>query len=167
MPWGIGESKKPVFNVRSETALKPGRYHQFLLASRALIPATHFYEWRVSGSRRQPMAISRLDGLLLNIAALIGGRRQHLAATILTTTPNHDLESLHNRMPVLLSDDDAATWVLEELGDEQLRELMLPYPNGLLAIRPASPLVNDVRNDGPELLDPTVLPTTYQLDLLG
>ena len=59
----------------------------------------------------------------------------------------------------------AATWALEELGDEQLRELLRPYADGLLAIRPASPLVNDVRNDGPELLNPNALPPTYQLDL--
>lgn len=165
MPWGIGGGTKPVFNVRGESALQPGRYRRLLLEARAVMPASHFYEWHRVGSRRQPMAIARRDGSLLNIAALVGTRWNHPAVTMLTTTPNRDLESLHDRMPVLLSDDDAATWALEELGDEQLRELLRPYADGLLAIRPASPLVNDVRNDGPELLNPNALPPTYQLDL--
>lgn len=167
MPWGIGDGKKAVFNVRTETALKPGRYHRLLIGSRVVIPASHFYEWRRVGSRRLPMAVARRDGSLLNIAALAGRRRQRMAATVLTTTPNHDLESLHNRMPVLLSDDDAGAWVLEELGEQQLRELLRPFPDGFLTIHPASPLVNDVRNDGPELLNPDALPPAYQLDLLG
>lgn len=124
MPWGIGVGSKSVFNVRSETALRPGRYHR--LESRAIMPASHFYEWRRVGSRRLPMAIARQDRSLLNIAALIGSRPDRAAVTMLTTTPNRDLQSLRDRMPVLLSDDDAATWVLEELGDEQLREASTP-----------------------------------------
>lgn len=165
MSWGIGGNTKPVFNVRSETALKPGRYHRLLLERRAVIPASHFYEWRRIGSHRLPMAVARRDGSLLNIAAMVGDRRNRAAVTMLTTTPNRDVESLHDRMPVLLSDDDAATWVLEELGSEQLRELLRPCADGYLAVRPASPLVNDVRNDGPQLLNPDALPPTYQLEL--
>ena len=166
MPWGIGGGAKPIFNVRAETALRPGRYHRLLPENRAVIPASHFYEWRRVGSRRLPMTIARRDESLLNIAALGGRRRGRVAATVLTTTPNRDLESLHDRMPVLLSDDDAATWVLEDLGDEQLRKLLRPCADGWLSIRPASPIVNDVQNDGPELLNPNALPATYQLDLL-
>ena len=166
MTWGFGDGTRPLFNVRSETALKPGRYQRFLLESRALIPASHFYEWRRVGSRRLPMAVARADGAFLNIAALIGRRHDKAAATVLTTTPNHDIEALHTRMPVILSDDDAAAWVLEELSLDQMRELMRPCEDGFLTLRPASPLVNDVRNDGPELLDPQALPRAYQLDLL-
>jgi putative SOS response-associated peptidase YedK len=33
-----------------------------------------------------------------------------------------------------------------------LRRLLFPAPDGVLAMRPASPLVNSVKNDGPELL---------------
>ena len=166
MPWGVGDGRSALFNLRGETALKPGLYRRMLLESRALIPASHFYEWRKAGSRRLPMAVARSDGSPLNLAALVGRRGRHAAAVILTTTPNRDLATLHTRMPVILSDEDAATWVLEELGLEQLRALIRPCPDGYLEIRPASPLVNDVRNDGPQLLDPEALPSSYQLDLI-
>ena len=33
-----------------------------------------------------------------------------------------------------------------------LKRLLVPAPEGALGMRPASPLANSVRNDGPELL---------------
>ena len=86
--------------------------------------------------------------------------------TILTTTPNADLASLHNRMPVVLNDDDAATWVLEELSLSQIGGFLRPCPDGWLRLEAASPLLNNVRNQGADLLDPATLPAHVQLDLI-
>ena len=164
--WGIDGRKGGLFNLRSETALGRPYYHRLLLAHRVLVPATHFYEWRTVGGRRLPIAVSRQDQKLLNLAGVLGRWKGQPATTILTTVPNADIEPLHNRMPVVLSDDDAATWVLEELSLAQIADFLQPYPDALLRLVPASPLVNDVRNQGPELLDPTALPAQYQLDLM-
>lgn len=164
--WGIDGRKGGLFNLRSETALSRPYYHSLLLAHRVLVPATHFYEWRAVGGRRLPIAVSRQDQKLINLAGLLGRWEGQPATTILTTVPNADIVPLHNRMPVVLSDDDAATWVLEELSLAQIADFLKPYADGLLRLVPASPLVNDVRNQGPELLDPAALPTHYQLDLI-
>ncbi len=80
--------------------------------------------------------------------------------------PNVDVAALHNRMPVVLDDDDAATWVLEELSIEQVAKFLKPCPDGWLRLAAASPMVNDVRNQGPELLDPAALPPQFQLELI-
>ena len=69
-------------------------------------------------------------------------------------------------MPVVLSDDDAATWVLEELSLGQIAEFLKPCPDGWLRPAPASPMVNDVGNQGRELLDPATLPPHFQLELM-
>ena len=164
--WGIEGSKGGLFNIRSETAMAKPYYHRLLLGRRVLVPASHFYEWRTAGGRRLPIAISRGDGKPLNLAGLLGRWEGRLAATILTTVPNGDIVPLHNRMPVVLNDDDAATWVLEELSLTQIADFLKPCPAGWLQLMPASPLVNDVRNQGPELLDPSVLPREYQLELM-
>src|ERR1700716_3860085 len=164
--WGIDGGKGGLFNIRSETAITKPYYHRFLLGQRILVPAGHFYEWRTVGGRRMPVAISREDGKLLNLAGLLGSWEGQLAATILTTAPNGDIVPLHNRMPVVLNDDDAATWVLEDLSLAQIAEFLQPCPDGWLRLGPASPLVNDVRNQGPELLDPQALPPHFQLDLI-
>jgi putative SOS response-associated peptidase YedK len=166
MRWGIDGRKGGLFNLRSETATARPYYHGLLLRHRVLVPASHFYEWRRAGGRRLPVAISRADGKPLHLAALIGRWEDRLGATILTTVPNRDVAALHDRMPVVLSDDDAATWVLEEMSLEQVAGFLKPCPDGWLRLQPASPLVNDVRNQGPELLDPAALPPRFQLELM-
>jgi putative SOS response-associated peptidase YedK len=164
--WGIDGRKGGLFNLRSETATGKPFYHRQLLGQRVVVPASHFYEWRAVGRQRHPVAISREDGHPLNLAALLGRWEDRPAATILTTVPNSDIATLHNRMPVILNDDDAATWVLEELSLEQVSGFLKPCPEGWLQQAPASPMVNDVRNQGPELLDPATLPPRFQLDLI-
>lgn len=164
--WGIDGRKGGLFNIRAETAIARPYYHRLLLGRRILVPASHFYEWRTVGGRRMPIAISREDGTVLNLAGLLGTWEGRPAATILTTVPNGDILALHNRMPVVLNDDDAATWVLEELSLEQIADFLKPCPDGWLRLAPASPLVNDVRNQGPELLDSQALPPQFQLELM-
>ena len=164
--WGIDGRKGGLFNLRAETALNGGSYGQLLLTSRVVVPVSHFYEWRRVGSRRTPVAIFRSDGAPISLAGLMGRHDGVPAVTILTTTPNRELARLHDRMPVVLSDDDARAWVREKLALDQLAAMLTQCPDGFLEVRPASPLVNDVRNDGPQLLDPDELPPTYQLDLI-
>jgi putative SOS response-associated peptidase YedK len=165
--WGMEGRKGGLFNLRSETAMIRPLYQRPLLASRVLVVASHFYEWRTVGGRRLPVAISRTDSGILNLAGLVGRWKEDKAVTILTTVPNADIGALHNRMPVVLSDDDAATWVLEDLSLQQVGRFLRPCPDGWLALAAASPLVGDVRNQGPELLDPSVLPKHFQLELAG
>ena len=163
--WGIDGRRGGLFNLRAETAVERAYYHALLLRHRVVVPVSHFYEWRRAGAARVPMAIARADGRLINLAGLLGHWEASRAVTILTSAPNTDLAALHNRMPVVLSDDDAATWVLEDLSLEQVAGFLRPCPDGWLTLHPASPLVNSVHNDGPELLDPSALPATYQLEL--
>ena len=164
--WGIDGAHGGLFNLRAETALERPYYQSMLLARRVVVPASHFYEWRKVGDQRLPMAVSRADGRPLNFAAVLDSWKGAAATTILTTRPNADIAALHNRMPVVLSDDDAATWVLEDLSLGQIADFLKPCPDGYLRLAPASPLVNDVRNQGAQLLDPDVLPANFQLELI-
>jgi putative SOS response-associated peptidase YedK len=165
--WGIDGARGGLFNLRAESAVGKPYYRRMLLGKRVIVPASHFYEWRSNGSQRLPIAVSRRDGGLLNLAALSGSYEGQPATTILTAVPNLDIEPLHNRMPVVLRDDDAAAWVLEDMSVEQLEALLMPCPVAWLKLEPASPLLNDVRNQGPELLDPNQLPAAFQLELIG
>jgi hypothetical protein len=73
--------------------------------------------------------------------------------TIITTAANRTLEPIHNRMPVILDEAAAADWMnMREPETLSLKRLLMPGPNDLLVVRPASPLVNSVKNEGPELL---------------
>jgi putative SOS response-associated peptidase YedK len=73
---------------------------------------------------------------------------------IITTAANRLLEPIHNRMPVILDEAGAADWMnWREPDPLSLKRLLAPAPNDLLVVRPASPLVNSVKNEGPELLE--------------
>ena len=100
-----------------------------------VVPVSHFYEW----SGRQPMLVARRDGRPLLLAGVRGEWEGEPAVAVVTTEARGVIVPLHHRMPVLLEE-------------------------GELVVRPVSRLVNDVRNDGPELLE---APAEYQLGLLG
>jgi putative SOS response-associated peptidase YedK len=142
--WGMDGRKGGLFNLRSETAATKPYYHRLLLGQRVVVPASHFYEWRAVGVRRLPVAISREDGKVLNLAGVLGPWEDRPATTILTTVPNADVAALHNRMPVVLNDNDAATWVLEELSLQQVAEFLKPCPDGWLRLAAASPMARAV-----------------------
>ena len=74
--------------------------------------------------------------------------------TIITTAPNDMLRPIHNRMPVMLSNDDALKWLA--VGNELAHALALlkPYPPGEMEGYDVSPLVSNPRNDLPECILP-------------
>jgi putative SOS response-associated peptidase YedK len=74
--------------------------------------------------------------------------------TIVTTQANELLEPIHRRMPVILDPADWQAWLAESTPLAELRPMMRPAPNELLEVYPVSRAVNDVRNNGPQLLEP-------------
>jgi len=75
------------------------------------------------------------------------------AFTILTCAANSTIAAVHDRMPVILSDRDADDWMNPREADPlSLKRMLIPAAEDALEMRPASPLVNSVRNEGPELL---------------
>jgi putative SOS response-associated peptidase YedK len=59
---------------------------------------------------------------------------------------------IHNRMPILLEESQFDAWMDPKASDAPLRAMLRPAPDDLLVADPASPLVNNVKNQGPELL---------------
>ena len=175
--WGLVPSwaKDPkvgyrMINARSETVTKKRSYRQLVDSStqRALIVADGFYEWLAPEDRKAPktpMHFSLATGLPFMFAALWTTWRsaqgdQLSSTTILTTTPNPIVAPVHDRMPVILADEDAQrAWLDPDLDGPLATQLLRPLPSFLMKARPASPLVNSARNEGPELLEaPLVLP---------
>jgi len=164
--WGLIPSwaKDPkiasrLFNARSETVATSGAFRDSFRKRRCIVPADGFYEWKRDGSDRQPYLIRRADGGPLALAGLWSAWRDpetdqtRRTFTILTTTPNELMATLHDRMPVLLEPRDWALWLDPELTDVgELHGLLGPTPDDPLEAYPVRPLVNSVRNNGPELL---------------
>ena len=77
------------------------------------------------------------------------------SCTIVTTTPNELMATLHDRMPVIVPPDRYQTWLdPKEKSPEELNALLKPYPDGALEAGPVSKLVNSPKNDTPECIAP-------------
>lgn len=74
--------------------------------------------------------------------------------TIITTKPNELMEDIHDRMPVILTDENEKEWLNPKNTDpDYLQSLLQPYdPNDMEAYQVSS-LVNSPKNNSPELID--------------
>ncbi|MGI9613497.1 MAG: SOS response-associated peptidase [Acidimicrobiales bacterium] len=151
-----------MINARSETVLDKPAFRRAIRRRRCLIPADGFYEWaKVPGhTKKQPYYIHRTDGEPIVFAGMWERWRPDddeestvESCTILTCGPNETMAAIHNRMPVLLAPPVWDDWLADTDDLDSLSELMIPAPDGLLTLRPVTPMVNSVRNNGPELLE--------------
>ena len=152
--WGFTSSgRAPLFNARGETVDTLQSFRDSFRHSRCLVPASGFYEWRPSD--RQPFYFERFDGQLLAFAGIWKRVGDHLQTTVITTVPNHVMEGVHDRMPVILSPDTWSNWLsATPLPGNLRRNLLCPSPDGTLSRCPVGRGVGSVRNDYPSLIDP-------------
>ena len=134
-------------------------FRSALSQRRCIVPADAFYEWKVVEGGKQPYAIARQDGQPMAFAGLWESFRWSdetviRTFTIKTTTPNAEMSELHDRMPVILDQQDWPTWLGEAEGD--CAALLRPAPDGLLRLWPIDRRVGSPRNNGPELLEAIV-----------
>ncbi len=150
-----------MFNARAETLTASPAFREAFRRRRCLVPVDAFYEWRREGAIRQPYLVRRVDGRPLALAGLWAGWRDpsidavRRTFTIVTTTPSEALADLHDRMPVVVPEDAWAHWLAPAPGEAgELIGLLVPDETVDLQIQAVSRLVNDVRQDGPALVEP-------------
>ncbi len=150
-----------LFNARSETLDTSGAFRESFRKRRCIVPADGFYEWQRSGGARRPFLVHRVDGTPLALAGLWSGWHHPETGevirtfTIVTTAANRALAAIHDRMPVVLERADWSHWLDPTLTDVgELAGLLQPAPDEELELYPVRPLVNSVRNEGPELIEP-------------
>ena len=150
-----------LFNARAETLATSGAFRESFRRRRCIVPADAFYEWQRQGGARQPFLIRRADGAPLALAGLWSGwhdpetEQVIRTFTIVTTTANRTLSAVHDRMPVILAREHWASWLDPTLQDAgELTALLEPAADNELVLYPVRALVNNVRNNGPELIEP-------------
>jgi putative SOS response-associated peptidase YedK len=158
--WAEKASGRPLINARAETLQTQPAFRESFAERRCLIPADGFYEWVTDERGKRPVWFSRPDGDLFAFAGIWAALPRkgsddilHSCA-IVTTEPNELIRPIHDRMPVLLAPDHESAWLDPERPDDELLSLLIPAPDGALVAREVSDLVNDVREDGPQLIEP-------------
>jgi putative SOS response-associated peptidase YedK len=181
-PDGAPDNKGPLLiNARSDKLASSPAFRGSAKSKRCLVPMDGWYEWRanpdggtsIKGAKKAPKTpffMHRGDGDMLFMAGLWSVWKPDKAAepllscTIITTDAVGELASIHDRMPVILAEDDWDAWLNP---DSPLDPELLAQPPDVrdIELREISTLVNSVRNNGPELLRPAE-PQPEQITLL-
>jgi putative SOS response-associated peptidase YedK len=162
--WGLIPSwaKDPrignrMINARAETVETKPSFRAAFKRRRCVVLADGFFEWRPSDGGKIPYFISMKSRQPFAMAGLWeswkGGNSPIESCAIITTAANGIMAALHDRMPVILSADDASRWVNANNSGQELQSLLLPEDNASIQYWEVSRSVNNSRNSGPELID--------------
>lgn len=170
--WGLVPSwaKDPtignrMINLRAETVSGKPSFTRMLARSRCILPADGFYEWKDMGKgrKKQPFFVRRRDGAPIAMAGLWAVWKPRgeedaewlRTCSIITTTPNALMKPIHGRMPVVLPSESWDLWLDGQNQDtDDLTRLLAPAADQVLEACPVSTEVNNVANDGDQLIAP-------------
>jgi len=151
-----------LINARGETVAEKPSFRGSFKHKRCLILADGFYEWKTNPGKKTktPYYIHMKDRKPFVFAGLWDSWESSdgssiKTCTIITTTANELMATLHERMPVILQPRDYAKWLdVSPQTPENLLPLIKPYPADNMSAYPVSILVNKPDNDSPELVVP-------------
>lgn len=143
-------------NARAETLREKPAFRNAFRRSRCLVPASGFYEWRHDGAKRRktPFYFSSADpGTPLVFAGLWERWEREgeplESFSIVTTVANGFVAPIHDRMPVILREDDWEAWIDPGNTDGgTLQALLKPAGEEVLHCWEVGTYVNNARNEG-------------------
>jgi putative SOS response-associated peptidase YedK len=148
-----------MLNARVESLTEKPAFRTAARTRRCIVPADGWFEWakRLDAPTKQPYFITPEDGSTLAMAGLweVWGRGEDrlYTCTVVTAPAVGAMSEIHDRMPLVLPPDRWAAWL--DPTREDVEALVEPTPPQLveaLELRPVSTAVNNVANNGRELL---------------
>jgi putative SOS response-associated peptidase YedK len=148
-----------LLNARVESLTEKPAFRTAARTRRCLVPADGWFEWakRLDKPTKQPYFVTPQDGSGLAFAGLweVWGRGEGrlYTCTVVTAPAVGALTEIHARMPLVLPPDRWAAWL--DPAREDIEALVEPTPPELveaLELRPVGTAVNNVANNGPQLL---------------
>jgi putative SOS response-associated peptidase YedK len=146
MPWSkdLKEMSK-LFNLRSETLLEKPVFGNLLKKQRCLVIADAFYEWKKEARLKTPYRITVRDEKIFCFAGVWNqwkdsGGILFQTFTIITTSPNNLIKTIHDRMPVILDEKNEKDWLNDDFASSEALDLLLPYPETEMSMS----IVNDL-----------------------
>ncbi len=159
--WGLipfwAKEPNPMINARAETASEKPSFRQAFRKKRCLIPTSGFYEWGKEDGLKQPYFIRLKDETPVAFAGLWDEWRSsdgevRRTCAILTVAANSLMQSIHHRMPVILSSASGLMWLDLSAAVSALEKLLLPFPTHKMEAWKVSRQVNVPTFDNPDCL---------------
>ncbi|THH37549.1 SOS response-associated peptidase [Neolewinella litorea] len=150
-----------MINARREGIEDKPSFRKPIRERRCLVIGDSFYEWQRRDGKKTPYRILPADDSLLVMAGIWekwqgdGAEEPVYTYSVITGEPNREMQSIHDRMPMLLTDAERQSAWLDPSADlKDILELLQTPADGTLRTYPISPAVGNVRNNGPELHKP-------------
>jgi len=147
-----------MINARAESIMEKPAFKAAFKSRRCIIPASGFYEWKKEGSSKQPYLIRLQDADLFALAGIWESWKKPdsdaviESCAILTTSANRVVGRIHDRMPVILRQEDVDLWLDAKASSQHIDSFMRPFDDRNMACHRVSKAVNHVNHDGPSLI---------------
>lgn len=105
-----------VINARAETVLEKKLFQNGIRNHRIVVPAAGFYEW----NRNREKYSFRQGNAALYMAGFEDIFENEHRFVILTTAANASMEPVHDRMPLILEENQIKDWICENSKTEEL-----------------------------------------------
>ena len=160
MEWGYYSPKdsQRIGNTRLDTVYEKPMFADSFKLRRCILPASCFYEWRKEGKERFPMKITVRARKGFALAGIWRESVNHggvvKVCSICTTEPNELITPIHNRMPVILTQDMITPWLENrELTPAEYDAVKKPFAANQMVAEEVDKYVSNVKNQGPQCWD--------------
>ena len=118
MKWGFPQYKGNgvIINARAEAAPEKHTFKTALESRRCVIPTTGFYEWAKDpeSQKKDKYLFNLQESPMLYIAGIYNIFPGDLSRfVVLTTAANESMKEVHDRMPVVLGENELGLWINE------------------------------------------------------
>ena len=117
--WGLPGfmGKQLIINARSETVMEKKMFCESMEHRRIVIPAAGFYEWN---RNKEKNTFIRNGHPILYMAGIYTRQENEDKFVILTTSANESMSPVHDRMPLVLDDNEIVPWLVDRNRAEEL-----------------------------------------------
>jgi len=150
---------KALINARGESVADKLFFRAGFKQHRCLVLADGFYEWRRATKGKVPYRIAlkskepfAFAGIWSRVHDSSGSLRSTFA--IITTAANQLVKLIHDRMPVILPQEDEEDWLNPQLSLDQAKAMLSPYPVERMVAYQVSLQVNSPKYNEEDLVWP-------------
>lgn len=105
------DNKGLIFNSRTETVSNSNFFKDDFNLNKCIIPASSYYEWQKQLNSKIKYEFTKEDKLLF-LAGFYKKENNEKHFSILTKPATNDISFIHDRMPLLLTKEEANDWLL-------------------------------------------------------
>lgn len=148
-----------MINARVETLLAKSAFKNAVKSKRCIVPMDGFYEWKRDGKAKMPYRIILPDTPIFSVAGLWecwknDDGEEIYSFTVITQEPNELMKNIHDRMPAILSPEQEALWIDNEISPTDAIQLITPYPSKLMKAYRVDSRVGKVSENDRHLIEP-------------